>query len=139
MRFLGQFNHTLDEKGRLVLPVRFRERLTTAVISTHRDDCLALWTPEEFEIQAEAMDERMNGNGFERSMARVFFASASEAIPDRQGRVIITPALRTEAKISREGHVVVTGAGNHVEIWAAEIWASHQEVGLDRMRDINVN
>ena len=135
--FLGEFTHSLDGKGRVVLPARFRDGLAEAVATSHRDTCLALWTPEEFRNQAKVMGDRLRGDAGDRSMARVFFASAQEVTPDRQGRVMIAPNLRELARIRLDAEVVVTGVGAYVEIWDAEIWAGQKSAGTARMEDVN--
>ena len=81
------------------------------------DGCLALWAPAEFQARAEEMKEQAKGSPVERNMARVFFAGAQEASPDRQGRIAIPANLREFADLTRSGQVVVTGAWDHVEIW----------------------
>ncbi len=135
--FLGEHRHSLDIKGRVVLPARFRDQLTEAVVTSHRDTCLALWTPEEFTEQAKAMRERLKGDGRARSLARVFFASAQEVTPDRQGRVMLPPNLRELARLKPESEVVVTGVGAYVEIWDADVWSSQREAGVAEMQDVN--
>ena len=125
--FLGEFGHSLDPKGRLILPARFREQLTQAYVSGQIDGCLALWAPAQFEDQAREMNERRKGSAADRNMARVFFAGAQEASPDRQGRIAIPQSLREFAGLTHE--VVVTGAYDHVEIWDAEQWRRAKGVG----------
>ena len=135
MSFLGEFKHSLDDKGRLVLPAKFRDRLSTAVVSSHRDSCLALWTPEQFKEESKTMSARMKGNLKDRSMARVFFASAQEVAPDRQGRVVIPTNLREMARLTPDCEVVVTGAWDWVEVWLAESWISQRQVGVAAMAE----
>lgn len=127
--FLGEFLHSLDPKGRLILPARFRELLTQAYVTSQVDGCLALWTPDRFQARAEEMNERAKGSAQERNMARVFFAGAQEANPDRQGRIAIPPTLRDYAGLRPDQQVVVTGAWDHVEIWEAEAWARTKGAG----------
>ncbi len=127
--FLGEFLHSLDPKGRLILPARFRELLTQAYLTTQTDGCLALWAPAEFRSRAEEMKERAKGSTVERNMARVFFAEAQEASPDRQGRIPIPANLRQFAKLSDERQVVVTGAWDHVEIWDIAAWERAKGAG----------
>jgi MraZ protein len=125
--FLGEYTHSLDAKGRLILPARFRELLTQAYVSGQIDGCLALWTPAEFEERAQEMKERTKGSAADRHMARVFFAGAQEASPDRQGRIAVPPSLREFAGLNHE--VVVIGAYDHVEIWDADAWRRAKELG----------
>src|SRR5437868_2108076 len=107
--FLGEYQHSLDPKGRLILPVKFREALTQAYVTSQRDGCLALWAPTEFNARAEEMKELAKGSDLDRAMARVFFAGAQEASPDRQGRIAIPANLRDYAGLALESQLVVTG------------------------------
>jgi MraZ protein len=134
--FLGEFFHSLDPKGRLILPARFRELLTQAYVTSQMDGCLALWTPAEFRARAEEMRELGKGSPRERNMARVFFAGAQEANPDRQGRIAIPPNLRTYAGLNEERQVVVTGAWDHVEIWDVEAWERTRGEGESALHGI---
>jgi MraZ protein len=125
--FLGEFLHSLDPKGRLILPARFRDLLAEAYVTSQMDGCLALWTPAEFHFRAEEMKDRAKGSPVERNMARVFFAGAQEANPDKQGRIAIPPSLRRFAAL--ESQVVVTGAWDHVEIWDSAKWEQAKGAG----------
>src|SRR5687767_9824069 len=113
--FLGEHIHSLDAKGRVILPARFRYELTEAYVTSEIDGCLALWPPDDFRRRAQEMKERARGGADDRNVARVFFAGAQEATPDRQGRVALPASLRAFANLERE--VVVNGAFDHVEIW----------------------
>jgi len=127
--FLGEFFHSLDPKGRLILPARFRELLTQAYVTSQLDGCLALWTPAEFQSRAEEMKDLAKGTPTERNMARVFFASAQEASPDRQGRIAIPANLRRFANLDEGRQVVVNGHFDHVEIWDLAKWEQARAAG----------
>lgn len=127
--FLGEYVHSLDPKGRLILPARFREALSEAYVTSEMDGCLALWAPARFEERAEQMKEHSKGDATQRNMARVFFAGAQEANPDKQGRIALPTNLRQFAGLSAESQVVVTGAYDHVEIWDAAAWGRARGVG----------
>ncbi len=127
--FLGEFLHSLDPKGRLILPARFRDLLSQAYVTSQMDGCLALWTPAEFQARAEEMKERAKGSDVERAMSRVFFAGAQEASPDRQGRIAIPANLRHYAGLELESQVVVTGAWDHVELWDVAAWERAKGAG----------
>lgn len=118
--FLGEFSHSLDRKGRVILPARFREQLAQAVLTCQVDSCLALWTPSDFEAHAERMKEKERGDLSERNAARVFFAGACEVTPDAVGRVAIPANLRAYANLGET--VKLTGARDHVDIWDAATW-----------------
>ena len=119
--FLGQFEHALDQKGRVVLPVKFREDLEGgAYLAASLDGCVALYEAEEFErVMSELMEKSKRGQR-ERQAARAFAANAAPASIDRQGRMLIPGHLRTFASLERD--VVVTGNVNKVEIWDAGRW-----------------
>jgi MraZ protein len=125
--FLGEHSHSLDPKGRLILPARYRDQLESAIVTSEVDGCLALWPPDEFEARSQEMKAKWRGTAVERNQARVFFAGAQEASPDRQGRVAIPGPLREFANLEKE--VAVTGAMDHVEIWDATAWREKKRRG----------
>lgn len=125
--FLGEHNHSLDAKGRVILPSKFRDQLADAYVTSEMDGCLALWPSEEFQRRAVEMKERLRGTSDDRNVARVFFAGAQEAAPDKQGRVALPSHLRDFAQLRRD--VVVNGAFDHVEIWDAATWRLRKEAG----------
>ena len=119
--FLGTYEHSLDPKGRVILPAKFRERLEAgAFLAKSLDGCLSLYDAEEFEKVALAMQEQARRGAVERNVVRSFAAGAAEATPDKQGRISIPAHLRSFAHLERE--VVVTGAINRIEIWDAAKW-----------------
>ncbi len=115
--FVGQFEHTLDAKGRLILPVRFRPEFERGGhLAHHYEGCLALWTPGEFERQkAEMLELSRSGDRASRNQARVWARGASNVEFDRQGRFPVPPSARSFAGLSDE--VLVIGDIDHVEIW----------------------
>ena len=128
--FLGEYQHSLDAKGRVILPARFRDQLGEhAYVTSEQDGCLALWTPEEFEVKAAEVKERARRG--QREVARVFFSGTVEASPDRQGRIAIPPGLREFAGLERD--VVVAGLYDHIEIWDAAAWRRTKQVGEQRL------
>ncbi len=121
--FLGEYRHSLDAKGRVTLPARFREQLEAGayVAKAMTDPCLYVFTPEEFEQVAADTRERMrHGSRAAQEAARSFFAGAADVEPDKQGRVAIPGHLRTFAGLERE--VVVAGVFARIEIWDARRW-----------------
>ncbi len=125
--FLGEHTHSLDAKGRLILPARFRDQLQLVYITSETDGCLGLWPAGEFDRRAQEMRDRFKGGPEDRSVARFFFAYAQEATPDRQGRIALPQHLREFASLERD--VVVNGAFDHVEIWDAGIWQEKKGAG----------
>lgn len=126
--FLGEYQHTLDGKGRIILPAKFRDPLQGgAVIAKNGDNGLAVWEPERWsEVASEVREIAKRGNR-ERQAARLYFAGASEVNVDRQGRVAIPQHLREYAGLERD--VIVTGAFDRIELWDAERWAEKNVEG----------
>jgi transcriptional regulator MraZ len=125
--FLGTHNPRLDEKGRLILPARFREELAGGVVITKgQERCLYVFTTTEFQRIAGQLNEVPVTNKTARAYSRVFFAGAHDEVPDKQGRVMIPAHLREYAGLDRD--LVVIGASTRVEIWDPQAWAAY----LDR-------
>ncbi|HTJ76968.1 MAG TPA: division/cell wall cluster transcriptional repressor MraZ [Acidimicrobiales bacterium] len=129
--FLGEYTPTLDEKGRLTLPAKFREQLETAYLTSEVDQCLALWPPEEFAARARELRDQAKRDGAAHDRAAYFFAGAQEVVPDKQGRIAIPSALREFAGL--QGPVVVTGFFDHVEIRASGPWQAKKARGAEGM------
>ena len=114
--FIGEYQHNLDEKGRLAIPAKFRGQLADgAVVTKGLDNCLSLFTTEGWEIEADRLMSLPLTQSKARAYARFMLASAFPAEIDKQGRVNLPVTLRTYANI--KGSSVVTGLGDHVEIW----------------------
>jgi MraZ protein len=125
--FLGEYEHTIDDKNRLTLPARFREAFTAGcVVTREMDGCLSVYAPDDWErfvaLRLEGLDPFTREA---RQMRRFVFAGAVEAVPDKQGRVMLPAALVDHAKLDRE--VVVAGVHDHVEIWNRAAWRKHLE------------
>jgi MraZ protein len=133
--FTGEFQRPLDEKGRVILPVKFREQLGTGAWLTKQiDGCLAIWTAEEYAVESEDKKRLLKATSREdRAAARSFLAGAVPAEPDRQGRIAIPPHLREFARIERD--VVLTGAHSVIEIWSGEQWQRENETGERRLAE----
>ena len=130
--FLGEYTPTLDEKGRLTLPAKFRDQLETAYLTSEVERCLAVWPPGEFESRARELREQAKHDAASHDRAAFFFAGAQEVAPDKQGRIAIPPPLREFAGLG-EGPVVVTGAFDHVEIRAAASWQQKKARGEEAL------
>ena len=128
-RFVGRYEHSLDTKGRLILPARFRSSFDSlAMVSKHNEQCLAIWTPEAFERKANEMAELMEGTPEQRATARAWSMGTTEVDLDRQGRVAIPSYLRDFAGLG-EGSVLVHGALTHIELWNPQLWEVHGAAG----------
>jgi MraZ protein len=118
--FVGTFEHSLDDKGRVVLPATFRSHLADRGVLTQFDSCLALWTSDGFEAVATRLTDKIREGAAPQEAMRAFAANAHEVRPDSQGRITIPQRLRDFAHLDRE--VVVIGAIARVEIWDAARW-----------------
>ncbi len=125
--FLGEHTHSLDSKGRVILPARFRDALAESYVTSETDGCLGIWPTDEFQERAREMKERSRGNAEDRNVARFFFSGAQEASPDKQGRIALPLHLRQFAHLDKD--VVINGAFDHVEIWDAAIWREKKASG----------
>jgi MraZ protein len=124
-RFTGSAEHALDEKGRLIVPARFRERLGAGFVITiaQPEPCLALYPSLTWANLCARLEQAPNKDEQFRRIVRHIFAHTEEVACDAQGRLVIPAALRGFASIDRE--VVSIGALTRVEIWAKEQYAAH--------------
>jgi MraZ protein len=119
--FLGTHSPRLDEKGRIILPAKFREELAEGLVLTRgQERCIYVFSQKEFERIHESMREAPLSSKQARDYIRVFLSGASDEVPDKQGRVTIPQALRAYAGLGRE--LAVIGAGTRAEIWDADAW-----------------
>ncbi len=119
--FLGTHEPRLDDKGRLILPAKFREELAAGLVITKgQERCLYVFPSQEFSVITETLKQAPVTAKSARDYSRVMFAGAHDEIPDRQGRVTIPQSLRTYAGLEKE--CVVIGANTRVEIWDATSW-----------------
>jgi len=119
--FLGTYTPKLDDKGRLILPAKFREAFAGGLVVTRTQDrALAVYPKETFEALMAPVSSAPTTVKQVRDYQRMMSAGASFEVPDRQGRVTIPPILRAYAGLERD--VVVIGAMNRAEIWDAQAW-----------------
>jgi MraZ protein len=132
--FLGTHTPRLDEKGRLILPAKYRDELAEGVVITKgQERCLYVWPLAEFTRVTTAMrDAQMSGKTL-RDHSRVLFASASDEVPDKQGRITVPPGLRQYAGLDRD--CVVIGANTRMEIWDATAWETYLSAQEDSFSD----
>jgi len=122
--FLGTHEPRLDEKGRLILPAKFREELSAGLVITKgQERCLYVFPSTEFATITETLRQAPVTSKNARDYMRVMFAGAHDEIPDRQGRVTIPAGLRTYAGLEKD--CVVIGANTRVEIWDNAAWNSY--------------
>ena len=136
--FVGTFEHSLDDKGRVVLPTTFRSRLAEGGFLTPYEHCLALWTPRNFEDFVDRLREKLRNQEAAPNAMRILMANAAEIRPDGQGRIAIPPRLRSTFGLDG-GAVVLTGALDHIEVWNAERWGEISEQGGQSLADAVAN
>jgi len=137
--FLGTHHPRLDEKGRLFLPAKFRDELAGGLVITKgQERCLYVFTRDEFARRAKAIEAAPLTAKAARDYSRVFFASASDEVPDKQGRITVPPALREYAGLVRDCTVI--GANTRVEVWDAAAWTSYsgeqEQVFADQSEEV---
>jgi len=128
--FKGRYIHTLDAKGRLSVPSRFREVLARhreeTLILTNFDNCLAGFPSDEWELLEEKIRALPMLQKDVRAFTRVFFSGAQECPVDRQGRILIPPTLREDAGLEKD--IMLLGVANRIEIWSKDRWdATYRE------------
>ena len=123
--FLGTYNPRLDEKGRLFLPAKFRDELAGGVVLTRgQERCLFVFPRGAFAAKAEELQSASLTSKPARDYGRMFFSSASDEVPDKQGRITVPQPLRQYAGLERD--CVVIGANTRLEIWDAAAWATYE-------------
>ena len=129
--FIGEYQHTLDVKGRMFVPAKFREELGEKFIVTiGLDKCLFVFPAETFQIYKEKLDTISLANRDAREFTRFFFAGAGEFELDKQGTIMLPQKLRLYAGLDKD--VTVVGVSGRVEIWDKERWdASHSIENFD--------
>ena len=122
--FLGSYEPKLDEKGRVILPAKFREELSNGLVLTRgQERCIYVFSAREFESMSEKIRQAPVTSKQARDYMRVFLSGASAETPDKQNRVTIPVNLRSYAGLDRD--LTVIGAGGRVEIWDATAWQTY--------------
>jgi len=128
--FLGQYTHSVDSKGRLTIPARYRDALESgAVVTQGFERNLMVYTNEAFERLAQRASSLSTTDPQGRAIRRILFGGAADVSLDSVGRILIPPFLREYAGI--DGEVSIVGAGDYVEIWSTEAWAGELESVTD--------
>lgn len=123
---LGTYTPKLDEKGRLILPAKFRGRLASGLVMTRgQERCLFLLPMDQFNRMYEQISQAPVTSRQARDYLRMFLSGASDEVPDKQGRIGIPAPLRAYAGLDRD--VAVIGVGTRVEVWDASAWAAYQQ------------
>lgn len=125
---MGEYSHTIDAKGRVILPADFRAELGVSfVITKGLDRCLFLYAQTEWEALAAKLRQLPLVRPEARALARFFFASARTLECDKQGRFLVPANLRSYAGIVLRQNVVLTGTDNRIEVWSKEQWRSYSD------------
>lgn len=133
--FLGTYEPKLDDKGRLILPAKFREAMAPGVIVTRgQERCLYAFPRARFEQVLSELEDSPLTSKQNRAYTRVFLSGASDEIPDKQGRITIPAVLRKYAGLSRD--LAVIGSGTKIEIWDAEAWQTYLEEQEDMYTEL---
>ncbi len=122
--FLGTHTPKLDDKGRLILPAKFRDELSDGLVITRfQERCLAIWPRAAFVEVAETVRNASSSQQRVRDYQRMLASGASDETPDKQGRIVIPQHLRSYAGLDKD--CVVVGAINRVEVWDAAAWEQY--------------
>ena len=124
--FIGEYFHQLDDKGRISIPKKFRENLSSgAVITRGLDQCLFLYTKEEWKKLAEKLAALPFAQSNTRAFSRLMLAGAMDVEVDKQGRMMIPEYLRSFGKLSKS--VVIAGLYNRLEVWDESAWTLYKQ------------
>jgi MraZ protein len=119
--FIGEYQHTLDSKNRVIMPSKFREKLGDSFVMTKGlDNCLFIYSSKEWEIVEDKLKSLPMTNKDARAFVRYFFAGACECDLDKQGRILMPNHLKDYAKIDKD--LVIIGVSTRIEIWSREEW-----------------
>ncbi|MBZ2173667.1 division/cell wall cluster transcriptional repressor MraZ [Schnuerera sp. xch1] len=124
--FIGEYQHTIDSKGRIIMPSKFRDNLGGNFIMTKGlDNCLFVYPREEWDVLEKKLRSLPLTNRDARAFVRFFFSGATECVLDKQGRVLIPSTLREHAKLLKDA--VIIGVASRIEIWSMEEWNSYND------------
>lgn len=122
--FIGEYQHSLDSKGRIIIPSKFRDELGYEfVITKGLDNCLFIYPNDEWKILEDKLKSLPLTNRDARAFIRFFFSGASESNLDKQGRVLIPLNLREHSMIDKDA--VIIGVSTRLEIWSKDIWEAY--------------
>ena len=133
MTFVGEYEHTLDAKNRVFMPARFREQLGENFFVTRKmnKNCLAVYTCEKMDQISSQINAFPDSEVSE--IKEFLFSKSVQATPDSNGRIVLPQQILDYAKIKRD--VVIIGAGDHIQIWNADLWRENEkERDIDKIR-----
>jgi len=140
--FYGEYTHSVDKKGRIIIPSKFRDvikdkGIEKLYVTRGFDDCLFVFPESEWKAQESKFKEMSFTKKEVRKFSRLFFSGATETIPDKQWRILVPDYLRTHAKISKD--IVIVGLSNRIEIWAKDKWEDFYNSSKENYEDIAEN
>lgn len=136
--FMGEFKHSIDAKGRLIIPAKFREQLgSDFVITRGLDGCLFGYPMSEWRVLEENLKKLPLNKRDARSFVRFFYSAATESDFDKQGRINVPKTLREHAALDKK--CVIVGVSNRIEIWAEERWESFTDEAEENFDEIAEN
>ncbi|NEZ46379.1 division/cell wall cluster transcriptional repressor MraZ [Clostridium niameyense] len=128
--FIGEYNHSLDKKNRIIIPAKFRDELGEKFILTKGlDGCIYIYTKNQWGILQEKLDKLPLTNKNARAFVRFFFSGAHEMEMDKQGRTIIPQNLLEYGNMKKD--IVSIGVSNRIEIWSRENWDKYNDLNID--------
>lgn len=123
--FIGEFQHNLDNKGRIAVPAKFRNKLTAgAIVTRGLDHCLFVFSNKDWEVLAQKLIALPLAQANSRAFARLMLAGAVDSELDKQGRILIPDYLREYAGLKKQ--TTVAGLYNRIEIWDSETWKQYK-------------
>jgi MraZ protein len=142
--FIGEYQHTIDSKGRVIMPAKFREELGEKfVVTKGLDNCLFVYPYEEWKNLEQKLRTLPLTSKEARAFIRFFFAGAAECETDKQGRILIPSNLREHASLEKE--ISIIGVSTRVEIWNREAWEAYngessldQEAIIEKMAELGI-
>lgn len=130
---MGEYNYSIDDKGRMNFPAKFREEMgPTFVVTRWLDHCLVAFPMQEFEKMADSFSQRSMAKS--RDIQRFLFSAAEEVKPDKQGRILLPAVLRKHAGLTKD--VTIIGNRNHAEIWDTAAWEAYNQQILENDADL---
>ena len=136
--FIGEYQHNLDAKGRIIIPSRFRDELhTTFILTRGLDGCLTIYSLKQWEKMFEEIDKLPTTKKAARQYVRMLTSTATECTLDNQGRIQIPSFLSKPVNITKE--CVVIGANDHIEIWDKATWESYYTDASNSFEEVAEN
>ncbi|MBI2448587.1 division/cell wall cluster transcriptional repressor MraZ [Candidatus Microgenomates bacterium] len=124
--FIGEYSYTIDEKGRVATPVKYRVQLGDGVVVTRGlDNCLFMYAKKDWAVLAEKLGNMPTTDKSARDYARLMLAGAMDIEPDKAGRIVLPQYLRDFASLKK--NVVVAGLYNRIEIWDETTWKKYEQ------------